>query len=99
MEARALVSGRLRPLRIDGKRIHQVGIPYNYGRLGFARGDSPGELIALSMDPNVSIHESKTLTCMIRAGRRAPFSTPQIQANVSDAQHTTMGESSAFGAH
>jgi formate dehydrogenase major subunit len=71
MEARALVTGRLRPLRIGrGRRIHQIGIPYNYGRFGFAHGDSPGDLIALVMDPNVSIHESKSLTCSIRAGRR-----------------------------
>lgn len=71
MEARALVSGRMRPLRIDGKRVHQIGVPYNYGSMvGFARGDSVGDLIAIATDPNVSIHESKTLTCDIRPGRR-----------------------------
>ncbi len=35
IEGRALVSGRLRPLRLGrGKRVHQVGVPYNYGPLG-----------------------------------------------------------------
>ncbi len=64
MEARALVTGRLRPLRIGrGQRVHQIGLPYNYGRFGLAKGDSPNELIPLSMDPNVSIHEAKSLTC------------------------------------
>ena len=29
-----------------------------------------GTLIPISLDPNVSIHESKTLTCTIRPGRR-----------------------------
>ncbi len=70
MECKALVSGRLRPLRIGGKRVHTVGIPYNYGALGFARGQSPGALIPLVADPNVSIHESKSLTCAIRRGGR-----------------------------
>ena len=97
MEARALVSGRLRPLRIDGKRIHQIGIPYNFGRFGLAQGDSPGELIAFSMDPNVSIHESKTLTCSIRAGRRKTFSTAMSDAEVPSDQRTKIGESVAHG--
>jgi formate dehydrogenase major subunit len=72
IEVRALVTGRMKPLRVgNGVRVHQIGLPYNYGRLGFASGDTSGDLIPLSMDPNVSIHEAKSLTCTIRAGRRA----------------------------
>ena len=38
IEARALVSGRMRPLRLGkGQRVHQIGIPYNYGTLGFTQ--------------------------------------------------------------
>ncbi|MBC5826231.1 MAG: hypothetical protein GIW99_00835, partial [Candidatus Eremiobacteraeota bacterium] len=71
IEARALVTGRLPPLRIGkGQRLHQIGVPYNYGWLGLATGDSAGVLVPLAMDPNVSIHEAKTLTCDIRRGRR-----------------------------
>jgi formate dehydrogenase major subunit len=74
IEARALVSGRMRPLRLGrGRRVHQIGVPYNFGRLGHANGDSPGALIPLMMDPNVSIHEAKTITCNIRPGRRAGY--------------------------
>jgi formate dehydrogenase major subunit len=85
LEARALVTGRMRPLRIGSKdggfrRVHQIGLPYNYGNaVGLARGDSAGRVIAIALDPNVSIHESKTLTCAIRPGRReiaAPASGP-----------------------
>ncbi len=74
IEARALVSGRMRPLRLGkGRRVHQVGVPYNYGGLGFTKGDSIGQLVPLAMDPNVSIHEAKTITCNVRAGRRAAY--------------------------
>jgi formate dehydrogenase major subunit len=74
IEARALVSGRMRPLRLGkGRRVHQVGVPYNYGGLGFTKGDSIGQLVPLAMDPNVSIHEAKTVTCNVRAGRRAAY--------------------------
>lgn len=97
MEARALVSGRMKPLRVDGKRVHQIGIPYNYGRLGLATGDTPGDLIALSMDPNVSIHESKTLTCDIRAGRRSDKRASAIDAPVPENERTPTGESTMHG--
>ncbi len=84
MEARALVSGRLRPLRIGkGKRVHQIGIPYNYGSMvALARGDSVGALIAIALDPNVSIHESKTLTCNIRPGRRPAYHYDEVDEPV-----------------
>ncbi len=75
IEARALVSGRMRPLKIgkgkSAKRVYQVGLPYNFGTLGHAKSDSVGDLIPLGMDPNVSIHEAKSLTCGLRPGRRA----------------------------
>ena len=98
IEARALVSGRMRPLRVGGKRVHQIGVPYNYSHLGFATGDSSGDLIPLSMDPNVSIHEAKTNTCDIRVGRRARHTPGAQDASVSAQQHTQQGEATAHGA-
>ncbi len=70
IEARALVSARMKPLTVDGRTVHQIGLPYLYGNYGFTKGDTSGDLIPLSIDPNVSIHESKSLTCNVRAGRR-----------------------------
>jgi formate dehydrogenase major subunit len=37
IEARALVSRRIRPLRINGKEVHQVALPYHYGTAGVIR--------------------------------------------------------------
>jgi len=75
VEAKALVSGRIRPLRVDGRRIHQIGLPYNWGTVGHAHGDVIGNLTPFVMDPNVSIHEAKSLACNVRAGRRAAYAT------------------------
>jgi formate dehydrogenase major subunit len=98
IEARALVSGRMRPLRLGkGQRVHQIGIPYNYGTLGYTSGDAVGDLIPLSMDPNVSIHEAKTLTCNIRPGRRAAYGRSEVDAPVPMSQHTKAGESREHG--
>ncbi len=68
-EARVLVTRRLRPLRIDGRVVHQVGFPWHFGYGGIARGASANDLVALVGEPNVTIHEGKTLTCDLRCGR------------------------------
>jgi len=99
IEARALVSGRMRPLRLGkGRRVHQIGVPYNYGTLGYSTGDSVGDLIPLMMDPNVSIHEAKTLTCNIMPGRRVRRSGAMPgDATVPQDQRAPQGESRAHG--
>lgn len=70
VEARALVTARMRPLRLDGKVVHQVGLPYHWGWRGRVRGDVPNDLVALSEEPNVRIMETKALACHVAAGRR-----------------------------
>jgi formate dehydrogenase major subunit len=71
IEARVLVTRRLRPLRIPGEGvIQQVGLPYHWGSEGLVTGDSVNDLLPFVLDPNVFIQESKAATCDIRPGRR-----------------------------
>jgi formate dehydrogenase major subunit len=70
VEARALVTPRMRPLRIDGRTVHQVGVPYHWGSRGLVTGDSANDLVAISEEPNVRIMEAKGLLCDVRPGRR-----------------------------
>jgi formate dehydrogenase major subunit len=56
---------------VEGRRIHQVGLPYHWGYRGRARGDVVNDLVAISEEPNVRIMESKALMCAIERGRRA----------------------------
>lgn len=70
VEARAMVTGRMVPLRIDGKVIHTVGMPWHYGYKGIARGDIANSLSAIVEDPNSRIHEGKVFTCNLRPGRK-----------------------------
>jgi formate dehydrogenase major subunit len=69
IEARALVSRRIRPLRINGKGVHQVALPYHYGTAGVVRGGAANDLLSISGEPNVTIMEAKALTCNIVPGR------------------------------
>ena len=70
IDARVLVTRRLTPLRIGGRWVHQIGLPYHWGYTGRVRGHSANDLIAFVADPNVHIQESKALTGDIVAGRR-----------------------------
>jgi formate dehydrogenase major subunit len=78
IEARAKVTERMRPLRIDGRIIHQVGLPWHWGYATPDRGDSTNDLGAITGDPNVSIQESKAFTCDVRAGRRTRPTTTKL---------------------
>jgi formate dehydrogenase major subunit len=71
IEARVLVTRRLRPLKLNGRIIHQIGLPYHWSSKGIVTGDPTNELIGFVADPNVSIQESKALTGNIIPGRRS----------------------------
>ena len=60
----------MKPLTVDGRVIHQVGLPYHWGRSGLVTGDAANELLSQVLDLNTHISEYKTATCDIRPGRR-----------------------------
>ena len=65
IRAKALVTPRMRPLVVDGRTIHQVGMPWHWGYMGLVSGDVVNELTPMVADPNVSIHEGKTFCCNV----------------------------------
>ncbi len=70
IEARVLVTRRMRPVKAGGRVQHQVGLPYHWGSRGLTTGGSANDLLHMALDPNVHIQEAKSLTCDIRPGRR-----------------------------
>jgi formate dehydrogenase major subunit len=70
IEARVLVTERMTPLTVQGRTVHQVGLPYHWGGNGYSTGDPANDLVELSLDPNVHIQEVKAFACDIRPGRR-----------------------------
>jgi formate dehydrogenase major subunit len=70
IEARVMITDRVRPVRINGRTIHQIGLPYHWGRRGIATGDGANELLSAVLDSNVHIGEYKASTCDIQPGRR-----------------------------
>jgi formate dehydrogenase major subunit len=72
IEARALVTSRIRPILVQGRTLHQVGLPYHFGGRGLVKGDVVNDLVAISQEPNVRIMESKALVCRITAQGAQP---------------------------
>jgi formate dehydrogenase major subunit len=70
IEARVMVTNRIKPLLISGRVVHQIGIPFHFGTNGLVTGDSTNDLLPISEEPNVRIMESKALMCDITPGRR-----------------------------
>jgi formate dehydrogenase major subunit len=69
IEARVLVTARMRSLRIGDRIIEQVGLPYHWGGNGLSTGDPENDLVNVTLDPNVYIQD-KVGTCDLRPGRR-----------------------------
>ncbi len=65
IEARALVTSRMRPIAVQGRTLHQVGLPYHFGGRGLVTGDVVNDLVAISEEPNVRIMEAKALVCRV----------------------------------
>jgi formate dehydrogenase major subunit len=71
IKVRAMVTERIKPFVIDGKKVYQVGIPWHWGYQGVmksSRGDITNDLVASLGDPTTYIQESKALLCNVRKG-------------------------------
>ena len=78
VEAIAMVTIRMRPFKVQGKTVHEIGMPFCFGwttppwpkKPGKA-GDAVNRLTASVMDPTASIPEYKALTVNIRKASKA----------------------------
>jgi formate dehydrogenase major subunit len=100
IEARALVSRRIRPLQLNGKTVHQVALPYHYGTAGLVRGGAANDLLTISGEPNVTIMEAKACTCNIVLGRlpRGPAFAEFLNKYAPQAGPTILHPEEAAGA-
>ncbi len=57
--ATAIVTNRFKPLTIMGKKVHQIGLPWHFGFIGLATGDSANVLTPHVGDANTMIPEFK----------------------------------------
>ena len=68
IHAKAMVTNRLKPFIINGKKTHQIGVPWHWGYNGIAKGDVTNDLSATVGDPTVYIQETKAFLCNVKKG-------------------------------
>ncbi|PYN97584.1 MAG: formate dehydrogenase-N subunit alpha [Candidatus Rokuibacteriota bacterium] len=68
IHVKAMVTHRFKPFMVDGKKIHQIGVPWHWGYNGISKGDITNDLSATVGDPNVYIQETKAFVCNVKKG-------------------------------
>ena len=94
IEARVIVTERMKPLNAQGRVVHQIGLPYHWGPGGLSTGDSANDLFGLALDPNVHIQETKVASADIQPGRRPRG--PALRQHV-ESHNTRAGITTATG--
>ena len=69
IHCKALVSDRIPVYDFDGRKIHTIGLPYHWGPNGVVKGDVVNDLVGISLEANVAIHEAKAFTANLEAGK------------------------------
>jgi formate dehydrogenase-N alpha subunit len=66
IEAIAVVTKRFRKIIVNGKPVHHIGVPWQWGYSGLSKGDSGNILTPHVGDANTTIPEYKTFLCDVR---------------------------------
>ncbi|MDP2951918.1 MAG: molybdopterin dinucleotide binding domain-containing protein, partial [Chloroflexota bacterium] len=62
----AIVTARFRPFHINGRVVHELGLPWHWGYSGLSTGDSANLLTPHVGDANTMIPEYKAFLCDVR---------------------------------
>ncbi len=62
----AMVTKRFKPFQLNGKKVHQVGVPWHWGYIGLSTGDSANMLTPHVGDANTMIPEYKAFLVEVR---------------------------------
>jgi formate dehydrogenase major subunit len=66
VKAVAIVTDRLKPFKIGETIVHEIGLPWCFGYMGIAKGDSANVLVPNIGDANTMIPESKAFLVDVR---------------------------------
>jgi formate dehydrogenase major subunit len=66
IKAVAMVTKRFQPFTINGKKVHEIGMPWHWGYAGLAKGAIANILTPHVGDANTTIPEYKAFLCDIR---------------------------------
>lgn len=62
---KAIVTERIQPLKVNGKILHEVAMPWHWGFKGLSQGASANELTIDAVDVSANIPEYKACLCSV----------------------------------
>src|SRR5258705_11858920 len=62
----AMVTHRLKPFMIDGKKTHQIGSPWHWGYNGISKGNITNDISATVVDRTGYIQQTKAFLCNLQ---------------------------------
>ena len=68
VKAIAIVTKRFKPFQLNGKTVHQIGLPWHWGFKGLSKGDSANRLSPHVGDANTMIPEYKAFLVRVKKG-------------------------------
>jgi formate dehydrogenase major subunit len=72
IQVKALVTPRMQPLKVDGREVTVVWMPYNWGFKGLSKGSSVNHVTIDATDPGAGTQETKAcLVNVIRMDQKA----------------------------
>jgi formate dehydrogenase major subunit len=64
----AIITKRFKPFQLNGKTVHQIGLPWHWGFQGLCVGDSANKLSPHVGDANTMIPEFKAFLVRVKKG-------------------------------
>lgn len=64
----AMVTNRIQPLKVKGKEVEVIGVPWGWGYKGLVIGDSVNKVTISAADPNTGTPEYKACICNVTKG-------------------------------
>jgi formate dehydrogenase major subunit len=68
---KALVTPRMKPLKVDGQEVTIVWMPYNWGFKGLSKGSSVNHVTIDATDPGAGTQETKACLVNVVKARAA----------------------------
>jgi formate dehydrogenase major subunit len=68
IQAVAVITKRFKPLQLNGKTVHQIGMPWHWGFRGLSVGDTANDLTPYVGDANTMIPEYKAFLVRVKKG-------------------------------
>ncbi len=68
IQATSVVTKRFKPMHVNGRTVHQIGLPWHWGFRGLCTGDSANKLSPHVGDANTMIPEYKAFLVRVKKG-------------------------------